>query len=99
MGYKLDTIKSYCSKCAPRGNTNKGEYHLYVEDVELGRYNEFECQVSPDHSNEHQALRARATLNVIGEIINFAKDKRRPALPFQFLRRGLNLSVPTTGFR
>lgn len=65
MGYKLDTIKSYCSKCAPRGNTNKGEYHLYVEDVELGRYNEFECQVSPDHSNEHQALRARATLNVI----------------------------------
>jgi len=65
MGYKLETIKSYCSKCAPRGNTNKGEYHLYVEDVELGRYNEFECQVSPDHSNAHQALRARATLNVI----------------------------------
>jgi len=65
MGYKLETIKSYCSKCAPRGNTKKGEFHLYVEDVELGRYNEFECQVSPDHSNAHQALRARATLNVI----------------------------------
>ena len=67
MGYKLETIKSYCSKCAPRGNTNKGEFHLYVQDVELGRYNEFECQVSPDHSNAHQALRARATLNVIGK--------------------------------
>ena len=69
MGYKLETIKSYCSKCAPRGNTNKGEFHLYVEDVELGRYNEFECQVSPDHSNAHQALRARAILNVIGKIL------------------------------
>ena len=68
MGYKLKTIKSYCSKCAPRGNTQDGEYNLYVEDIQLGRYNEFECQVSPDYNNEHQALRARATLNVLGKL-------------------------------
>ena len=45
-----------------------GEYHLYVEEVQLGRFNEFECQVSPDHQNQHQPLRARATLNVLGRL-------------------------------
>ena len=61
-----------------------GEYHLYVEEVQLGRLNEFECQVSPDHQNQHQPLRARATLNVLGRWptearwlpINQTEDKR-----------------------
>ena len=43
-----------------------GEYHLYVEDIQFDRFNEFECQVSPDHQNQHEALRARAFLNVLG---------------------------------
>ena len=37
-----------------------------MENVELGKFNEFECQVSPDHQNHHQQLRAKAVLNVIG---------------------------------
>ena len=43
-----------------------GEFHLFVEKVELGKFNEFECQVSPDHDAQHLQLRARAKLNVIG---------------------------------
>ena len=38
-----------------------------MENVELGKFNEFECQVSPDHQNQHQQLRAKAVLNVIGK--------------------------------
>ena len=37
-----------------------------MEDVELGKFNEFECQVSPDQDNHHLQLRAKAILNVIG---------------------------------
>ena len=44
-----------------------GEFHLYVENVQLGRYNDFECQVSPDHQNQHEALRAAASLDVLGK--------------------------------
>lgn len=65
MGYELDTIRSYCPKCSPKGNKLRGEYHLYVEDIQFDRFNEFECQVSPDHQNQHEALRARAFLNVL----------------------------------
>ena len=38
-----------------------------MEKVELGKFNEFECQVSPDHDNHHLQLRAKAILNVIGK--------------------------------
>ena len=38
-----------------------------MEKVELGKFNEFECQVSPDHGNHHLQLRAKAILNVIGK--------------------------------
>lgn len=65
LGYEQSTIKSYCSKCRARGDPNKGEFHLLVEDVELGRYNKFECQVSPDTGNNHKMIRAAASLNVI----------------------------------
>ena len=44
-----------------------GEFHLYVADVQLGRYNDFECQVSPDQSNQHEPLRAAASLDVLGK--------------------------------
>ena len=40
---------------------------MYVQDIMYGRFNEFECQVSPDSQNQHKALRARATLNVLGK--------------------------------
>ena len=40
-----------------------------MENVELGKFNEFECQVSPDHQNHHQQLRAKAVLNVIGRTV------------------------------
>jgi len=65
MGYTLEQIQSYCSKCSPMGDNRKGEYHLYVRDVEYGRFNDFECQVSPDNQNQHEALRAKASLNVL----------------------------------
>ena len=45
-----------------------------MENVELGKFNEFECQVSPDKANEHQ-LRAKAKLNVIGN-----NDNNEPVL-------------------
>ena len=38
-----------------------------MEKVELGKFNEFECQVSPDQDNHHPQLRAKAILNVIGK--------------------------------
>ena len=39
-----------------------------MENVTLGKFNEFECQVSPGHDNlQHSQLRARAKLNVLGE--------------------------------
>ena len=44
-----------------------GEFNLFVEEVELGKFNEFECQVSPDMANQHGQLRAKAVLNVIGK--------------------------------
>ena len=46
-----------------------------MENVELGKFNEFECQVSPDKANEHQQLRAKAKLNVIGN-----NDNNEPVL-------------------
>jgi len=65
LGYDQSTITSYCSKCRAVSRPGAGEYHLLVQDVELGRYNRFECQVSPDIHNKHMMIRAAATLNVI----------------------------------
>ena len=45
-----------------------------MEDIQFDRFNEFECQVSPDHQNQHEALRARAFLNVLGRYPEYPPD-------------------------
>jgi len=82
LGYEQATIKSYCSKCRPKVNKARGEFHLLVENVELGRYNRFECQVSPDINNKHQMIRAAATLDVIvpPDRVELVSTERRVSL-------------------
>jgi len=68
MGYTLNSIRSYCRKCEPYGDTARGEYHLKVKNVELTSdtsQNNFECQVTPDPSNPNSELRASAHINVL----------------------------------
>jgi hypothetical protein len=51
-----------------------------VTNVELGKHNSFECQVSPDNDNKHSELRAKAHINVLGKCTLNSNVKSVPAM-------------------
>ena len=67
---------------------------MYVENIMYGRFNEFECQVSPD-TQGNKALRARATLNVLGKLHDTRCPNKKALLNLLkvFLGKFMNLDM------
>jgi len=64
LGHLPNQIKGACPACTSRGDINKNEFHLQVDDIRLGAYEEgFECQVGP--KLQHKEIRSSAFVNII----------------------------------